>query len=69
MSIGGVQEIKNIEEDAVSLLTLDTGSGSKSTKFMKIMHNIFYYYLPSILTITASDSSDGRSLYANTLIV
>ena len=41
MSIGGVQEIKNIEEDAVSLLTLDTGSGSKSTKFMKIMHNIF----------------------------
>ena len=59
----------NIKEDAVSLQTLDTGSGSKSTTFMKIMHNIFYYYLPSILTIIASDSSDGRSLYANTLIV
>ena len=44
MSIGGVQEIKNIEEEKVSLLTLDTGSGSKSTKFMKIMHNFTTTY-------------------------
>ena len=44
MPIGGVQEIKNIEEEKVSLLTLDTGSGSISTIFVLIMQNFTTSY-------------------------